>query len=57
MVLLLGLSFWLIPTQRKLYLKPDYEIIEGRAFTYFIWTLVVGTVTVLFLALRKVENL
>jgi Na+/H+-dicarboxylate symporter len=56
LLLLFGLTFWLIPGQEKLYLKSDYDLILKRAFTFLIWTLSLGALTILILALREIGN-
>lgn len=56
MIILLALSFWFIPRQENLYLHSDFELIKKKSHNFLIWTLAAAAVTILFLALRRIDN-
>ncbi|MEI9909487.1 MAG: hypothetical protein WDO71_07355 [Bacteroidota bacterium] len=57
MLVLVVLSFLFIPEQQNLYLQADFELLKNKSGTLLTWTIVIGALIILFLALKKVENI
>ena len=51
------LAFWYNPTQEDLYLKADFESIEKRSTKALIWTMGIGAIIILFIALKGVKKI
>ncbi len=56
-LVLLTLSFWFIPKQQKLYLQADFELLKNQSHTLLIWILIIGSLSILFFALKGVKNI
>ncbi len=57
MLVLAVLSFWFNPIQEALYLQTDYEMMEQKSDTVLLWTMGAGVIILLFLILRRFENI
>ncbi len=56
-LVLSALSFWFNPRQQDWYLKSDFESIEKKSTTALLWTMGVGAVIILALAMKGVKKI
>lgn len=55
-LILSALSFWFVPSQEKLYLHSEFELVKKNSHKFLIGALIITGIVILVLALRKAEN-